>query len=65
LHHSLASVVSYLDRITIAAGILLEVVKIENLIREVWFHEHIDIKIDITQYSTIEAWWNINVAIVA
>ncbi len=54
-----------LSRITIDSGILFKVIKIEDLICEVWVDHDIYIEIDVTEYLIVEGRRRVNIAIVA
>ncbi len=57
-------VVLHIGRVIIKSGILFKVLKVQNLIREVWIYQQIYIEIDVAEYSTIKHRRFANIAIV-
>ncbi len=53
----------YFVRIGVTFGVLFEVIDIENLVREVWRHQHVDVQINVTQNASVKTRRLIDVAV--
>lgn len=52
-----------LRRVAVALSVFCEVIQVEDLIREIGVHQHIDIEIDVAKYTTVKQRRDIHVAV--